>query len=191
MKLSYLCVLIELSVFGLSSPATAQENDPGDMRVGVGAGYSSGFLDQAPSGLKLEEHFDFRLVNTERFDLYAGPTLSQTFAGTQYNGDYFNFQIGARLSADIAIVPANRGGFSLAPFVGLGLIVWDGKYFERSTFFHTMLGMELRVIVADGLFAVWARPLSVDFILDGADGTDGTRAWDARFDLLAGAEFRF
>lgn len=168
-----------------TSTAAAQSTDR-PMYLGLGLGPAVG-LNGGGTLFKLEQSFGYHIMPVgDHPGLFIGAALAESF-----RSHFVRLQIGARAGFDIRVWGNGKMDILVAPMLTLGATVGLAR-FETSTgterdasgAFNLGMAGEARLVLADGKWTVWGRPIAVDLDM----GRGGVGAY---WDFLFGANYNF
>jgi hypothetical protein len=177
-----------VALVALAAPSTARADR--SFYVGFGAGFYNDFdcchIHGRVQG-DIGWHFDGRDTG---FFLEIDPIIT-------FGPDYFMFTGGLRLGGDIQVHHDRHFDLLLRPsgLVGIGVRAYGYHPFgdTRDTFgnFTLQPAFDVRFVLADGLIALWARPLAFDLMFWWDRAGDKSFAFSAAYQFLAGIDFQF
>lgn len=151
-----------------TSPADTIER-PVRIGLGVGLGVGGGI------SFLITEEVDYRFLPSELGSMFVGLALGEGI------GNAFLFQAGVRAGYDFRLFRSEDLEVLVAPQIVLGAAFADVQ--GLAAWFDLQIGVEGRVVLLDGLLAIFLRPLAFDFFI--AENTF------VRYDLVAGASVQF
>jgi hypothetical protein len=110
-----------------------------------------------------------------------------------FGPDYWMFTGGLRLGGDIEVHRDHHFRLLLRPsgMIGFGARDFDGD--GHGPFGHLVIqpAFDLRFVVADGLIAIWARPVAFDFLIWWDHNPAHDWYGSAAYQAMAGIDFQF
>jgi len=151
--------------------------------VGGGGGVAIE-LDRYPTQGAIVEQFGWHFLGTT-----DGPFIELSLMES-FGSDLFTFQATPRVGWDIALVRGPSFGLLLAPSVAAGVVVAAvsvntgfGTRSGSDAAFDVQGAFDVKLLLLDEQLEIFLRPAAVDLFID----SEVT----ARYDVLAGANFRF
>jgi hypothetical protein len=179
-------IVTALALFALVTPAVARADH--SWYAGAGAGFINDFDCCRVHG-RVQGEIGWHFSGND-----TGFFLEADAIGT-FGNDYWMFTGGVRLGGDIEVHHDAHFHLLLRPsgLLGLGARDYsgDGRYGPIGNV-TIAPAFDLRFILADGLIALWVRPVSFDFMIwwdhnSPANGNDVS----VLYQLLGGVDFQF
>ncbi len=162
--------------------ADSQRSGERPFYVSAGAGVSIGLDAGTRAKLELVQEIGYHFLPIgEHPGVFGALTLAQAFI------EYSILQFGVRVGIDFALASTSSFTILVSPSAasGLGLYVIPSSVIGTETrgYFDIQLAGDVKLSFGDGQIAVWLRPVSFDFFINGLVLT--------RYDVLGGVQVSF